>query len=276
MEIELDKVQSQQVLLEMMDRLIEFFDKHNLRYYMVGGTLLGAVRHQGFIPWDDDVDLGMPRPDYERFLDLVKTEPIAPELKVLSGRDKTLSMPHCEVINTDTRVEKETAEYIREDCLVNHLFIDIMPQDGWPSDDEAARKLDKKMTRYRYLIQNGRARLGKGTTLVRALMKAPLILYMRIVGVNRIIDKMEAIAKQYDYDKSDYVGAITMGIYGPGERCLRSEVAQTEHISFEGRSICAPGGKEKYLSQIFGDYMQLPPENQRKDHRMTVWIKSDI
>lgn len=152
-----------------------------------------------------------------------------------------------------------------------HLFIDIFPQDGWPEEQKEAETLFRKMKRYRYLIQCGRAKLGKGVSWKRILAKTPMVLWMRIVGYERIIKKMNRIATAHDYDGSCYVGAVTYGIYGVGERCLRKDVVRFVKVPFEGREYWAPGCWETYLTQIFGDYMQLPPEEKRIDHKMAVW-----
>lgn len=267
----LDKKETQGLLLEMLDAFVAYCGKHDLRYYLVGGTLLGAVRHQGFIPWDDDIDVGMPRPDYERFLRLVKTDPVAPHLVAVSGEDGTLGNPYCELVHMGTRLERNSSRYIRKKCQMLHLFIDIFPQDGWPEEQKEAETLFRKMKRYRYLIQCGRAKLGKGVSWKRILAKTPMVLWMRIVGYERIIKKMNRIATAHDYDGSCYVGAVTYGIYGVGERCLRKDVVRFVKVPFEGREYWAPGCWETYLTQIFGDYMQLPPEEKRIDHKMAVW-----
>lgn len=268
----LDKRGVQKLLLSMMDAFDAYCRKYDLRYYLVGGTLLGAVRHHGFIPWDDDVDVGMPRPDYEKFLKLVKTDPVGPQLQAISGEDGTLSNPYCELIHMGTRLERNSSQFIREKCQNLHLFMDIFPQDGWPEDDREAQKLSEDMKKKRYLIQNARAKIGKGTSFVHILAKTPLVLVMRMVGYQRLIDKMNQIAKMYDYDHSKYVGAITYGIYGPGERCLHDEVVNFTEVEFEGRKYPAPGCYDTYLTQIYGDYHKLPPEKKRVDHKMNVWV----
>lgn len=271
----LDKRETQQVLLDMLDRFVEYCKKHGLRYYLVGGTLLGAVRHHGFIPWDDDIDVGMPRPDYERFLKLVEKEPVAPYLRAISAEADTLSNPYCELLHMGTELERDTSQYIREECQILHLFIDIFPQDGWPESDAAAKRLAAAMKRNRYLIQCGRAKLGKGTSFTHMLAKAPVVFLMRLVGYKRLLRHMDRVAKRFDYDTSRYVGAITYGIYGPGERCLREEVVEFGELEFEGRMLCVPGCWDSYLHRIYGDYMKLPPEEKRKDHRLRVWLKEN-
>ena len=268
----LNKREIQSVLTEMLVAFTDYCDRHQLRYYLVGGTLLGAVRHQGFIPWDDDIDVGMPRKDYERFLELVKREPVNDHLVAISGEDGTLSNPYCELIHTGTHLERNSSQYIREKCQILHLFLDIFPQDGWPESDEEAEKLAKQMKRKRYMIQNARAKIGKGTSLGHIIAKTPIVLLMRCIGYQCVINQMNHIAAKYDYDRSKYVGAVTFGIYGAGERCLHDDVVNFQHVIFEGHKLCAPGGYEKYLTQIFGDYMQLPPEEKRIDHKMMVWL----
>ena len=272
----LDKQQIQQVLKGMLDEFVAYCQKHGLRYYLVGGTLLGAVRHQGFIPWDDDIDVGMPRKDYERFLELVKREPINDHLIAISGEEGTLSNPYCELIHTGTHLERDSSQYIREKCQVLHLFLDIFPQDGWPESDEEAVKLARQMKHKRYMIQNARAKIGKGTSVGHIIAKTPVVLLMRCIGYQRVIDQMNRIATRYDYDHSKYVGAITYGIYGPGERCLHDEVVAFTNVAFEGKQYCAPGCYDTYLRQIFGDYMQQPPEEKRIDHKMIVWAEFDV
>ena len=267
----LDKQETQKLLLEMLDAFVAYCQKYGLRYYLVGGTLLGAVRHQGFIPWDDDIDVGMPRADYDRFLSLVKEDPVAPQLAAVSGEDGTLGNPYCELIHMGTRLDRNSSKFIRNKCQMLHLFIDIFPQDGWPEDRSEAEKLSRKMKWYRYLIQCGRAKFGKGISWKRTLAKTPMVLLMRIVGYERVIGKMNRIAITYNYDSSRYVGAVTYGIYGVGERCLREDVVKFVKVPFEGREYMAPGCWDTYLTQIFGDYMQLPPKEKRVDHKMEVW-----
>lgn len=266
------KREIQILLIQMLDELVAYLERHHLRYYLVGGTLLGAVRHKGFIPWDDDIDIGMPREDYEKLIEMEQTDPIATNLKLISDRKGTFTNPFSELICMNTRLERKTAEYIREDCSVKHLFIDIIPQDGWPENEEKAKRLFQKMKMLRYLLQCSRARMGAGTSFAHRIVKFPFVLLGRMIGYKCILNRMNQIACRYAYDQSKYVGAVTYGIYGSGERCLREETVAFKSVEFEGKCYNAPGCSEQYLTQIYGNYMQMPPPEKRITHRMRVWL----
>lgn len=273
MERQLSQKEVHETLLQMLVAFAEYCNKHDLRYYLVGGTLLGAIRHKGFIPWDDDIDVGMPRPDYERFLDLVKEEPISELYDVISARENTLSLPFAEMIHKKSRLERPTSKYIDEDYQQLYLFLDIFPQDGWPENDATAKLLVKRTNFLRKLSTESRARLGGGTNLFKKLVKIPAILLGRAIGTNAINHHLDQIGKKYNYDLSKYVGAITYGIYGVGERCVREEVFPLTAVEFEGHSFCAPKCYDSYLKGIFGDYMTLPPKEKQVSHGLGVWLE---
>lgn len=272
MERRLERQEVQKLLLEMLEAFAAYCRKHELRYYLVGGTLLGAVRHQGFIPWDDDIDVGMPRPDYERLLALAKEEPVAPQYRIISAEDDTLSLPFAEMIHLDTRLERPTSKYIDGDFRQLYLFLDIFPQDGWPESEQAARCLVRRTNFLRKLSTESRATLGVGTNVARIIAKTPAILIGRAIGTSRINRHLDKIAKKYNYDLSKYVGAVTYGIYGIGERCERETVFPLKEVTFENRAFLAPGCTDSYLTGIFGDYMTPPSKEKQVSHGLTVWL----
>ncbi len=275
MERRLERQEVQKLLLEMLDAFAAYCRKHELRYYLVGGTLLGAVRHQGFIPWDDDIDVGMPRPDYERLLALAKEEPVAPQYRIISAEDDTLSLPFAEMIHLDTRLERPTSKYIDGDFRQLYLFLDIFPQDGWPESEQVARRLVRRTNFLRKLSTESRATLGAGTNVARIIAKTPAILLGRAIGTSRINRHLDKIARKYNYDLSKYVGAVTYGIYGIGERCEREAVFPLKEVTFENRVFWAPGCTDSYLTGIFGDYMTPPPKEKQVSHGLTVWLEDN-
>jgi lipopolysaccharide cholinephosphotransferase len=273
MERQLTLREVQEVLLEMLLAFSGYCEKHGLRYYLVGGTLLGAVRHKGFIPWDDDIDVGMPRPDYERFLTLVRDEPVAEKYRVISARENTLPLPFAELVYVNSRLERPTSQYIDGDFRQLHLFLDIFPQDGWPESRREAERLVRRTNFLRKLSTESRATIGAGTSPFKRIAKIPAILLGRAIGTYRINRHLDDIAKKYNYDLSKYVGAVTYGIYGIGERCIREEVLPLVPVEFEGHRFPAPACTDSYLRGIFGDYMTLPPQEQQVSHGLTVWLE---
>ena len=267
--------ETQTLLVDMLQDFADYCRKHNLRYYLVGGTLLGAIRHKGFIPWDDDIDVGMPRPDYERFLDLIQEEPVSADYQIISLRDGTSPLPFAELVHKKTKVERPHLKYMEEDQVVQHVFMDIFPQDGWPDDENEARAVFKKAAKLRFMNKMAKARIGGGTTWIRAIGKIPFALVAKLQGAYRINQKLDVFAKRYDFDESKYVGAITYGIYGMGERCLREEVIDFAEVEFEGRTFWAPGCWDSYLAGVYGDYMTLPPEEKRISHELKVYLTEE-
>lgn len=263
------------VLLDMMKKFAAYCDVHGLRYYLVGGTLLGAIRHHGFIPWDDDVDIGMPRPDYERFLSLVEKEPIGNNLQVLSGDRGTLSIPFAEMIDLSTSLDRDTSDYIAEKYQILHLFLDIFPQDGWPSTDAECEAVVKKGKKFLFDVQNSRAKCFHGTSLFRKIAKTPVVLFERIKGNKKIVhDFCSWAASVADYDSAKFVGSITCVTGGMGERCDGKNTRQLLKVPFEDSEFFVPGSYDEYLCGKYGtNYMELPPESKRQTHRMRVYKK---
>ena len=253
-------------ILDLLVKFAEYCDTNNLRYYLLGGTLLGAVRHKGFIPWDDDIDVCMPRPDYEKFIEL---QNIDNTMEIRCIENETSDFPFMKIIDKKTLVRQPYSE----ESETSSLWIDVFPFDGWASDKKQSERDMKARNRLDWILAYAQTKIGAGTTKVRAVLKLPMVFAARLIGGKNIAKKMNELAQKYDYNSSDWVGNFVWACYRMRERIPKEWFEQRVKLPFEGHEFWAPKEWDKYLTQIYGDYMALPPEDKRVNHNMEVWLK---
>ena len=255
-----------QVDLDIVKEFIDFCDKNSLRYFMLGGTMLGAIRHGGFIPWDDDIDLGMFRDDYEKFLELSYKLP--DNLKVVNYRNTPSYQYYItRILDTETKVEEER---IGNENRYTNASIDIFPVDGTPNN-----KLLRKIYFFRVLYHRALMSLCYKDSIdrkrPRGTAEKMLLWVMERLPVERMTtpykqkEKIDKLLRKQKVEGSRFIGNI-MGAYRtkeivPAEFYGKGKMYPFEDIELRGMEMA-----DEYLKWTYGDYMQLPPEDKRKTH----------
>lgn len=255
---EIEKESYKRIPLEILKYVADFCEKNNIRYSLAYGTLLGAIRHKGFIPWDDDVDIIMPRKDYERFRELYHSDRYVFSDIQLNSKHPT---GMAKVYDTNTVFVgrgKEKRSY--------GLFVDVFTVDNFPSDkiekEKWLRKIKKLIMINRIKNTNfagafvSREKLGIFASLRRFLIKiVPL-------PMNYIRKRIKEIAMMYDGQDTGVVG-ITMSVDNPRDVYPSDLFEEYKDVEFEGMTFKAIRHYDIWLKACYGNYMQLPPEEKR-------------
>lgn len=258
----------QMVEFDLLKTFKRICDKYHLSYFLSAGTLLGAVRHKGFIPWDDDVDVAMPRPDYERFLVVAKKELAAPYY--LDVRENSAA-PWAKLENTSMRVKTE----MNYNDQVWYAWIDIWPMDAMPSNPlhYFIRKLHICFRQKMYVLSecdNFVNRWKKRSAGKRLLIEFIHSIHLaKLFNSDRQLEKWIRVLKKYPYEKGKYIGNL-MGEYKFKYMKAHEIYEPGKELMFEGEMFRVPEHYDVILTSIYGDYMKLPPEDERGIHKIEI------
>jgi lipopolysaccharide cholinephosphotransferase len=255
----------------ILKQFAEFCDEHGLVYYLAYGTLIGAIRHNGYIPWDDDIDVWMPRADYDKLLESFNREKRFPELKLISPFDKGARHTFVKIINTDT-VKIETGTTYRDTFL--GVDIDVFPLDGQPTEEKAFLKYFKRLD-LRYKIHLCSILDHKHGSMKRRLAAGVAALIPQFM-IRRMIKKCDKLAKCYDYSTATYIGSKASLYNYTNDRYKKEDFSERIKVRFEDADFYAPVGYDKILRSLYKDYMQLPPEEKRVTHHANqcYWVEA--
>lgn len=252
---------TQEDTLVILSKIKKICEKLHLKYWGMYGTLIGAVRHNGFIPWDDDLDLAMPRKDYEIFLHYFKEN------------DNQIDGLYID----NPLVNDESFFYISRVCDRDHLlefddrtytsglFVDIYPLDGMGTEKD--RKNIKKYARTAALLRkkmdlNCRKSFLCGKSFPSKILHIPLVLSVKCTGIKHLFYELDELSQKYQWDDSEFVGVP----YWAGNLRFLNKTwfSETIDLKFENTTLPAPIGYDQILREIYGDYMKLPPKNERQ------------
>lgn len=241
-------------ILNIMDVINAICNENELKYYIVGGTLLGAVRHQGFIPWDDDLDIAMPRTDFEKFIKICKNKlPLPYKLQWITT-NKQYWLPYAKIENGNT-VFSEVCNLNKNQTM--GIFVDIFPLDD-------VSKYSKVIDKRKWLINKMETMICLQFGNDSKGLKKKFANCFTIEQLNKMITKLMSCTNNtknkfymnFGSQYSAYKQTIKKEWYGEGKMLL-----------FEGRYFCAPSKYQDVLKSIYGEnYMTLPPIEKRKTH----------
>lgn len=260
-----------QLSFKVLCRVRDVCEANGITYSLTGGTLIGAARHQGFIPWDDDIDIMMPRPDYDRFIQIVRNGEYGFDLHCaeMDGPDYGYTIAKACHRNTVVRENGSGTEV--------GVFVDIFPVDG-AGDQEWSAGLRAKV----FVFLHGLKISANWTSFRRSKLRRwyyePLrylcYLLSKLLGKKQIDRMVNSFLRSRRYEDCAYVGRL-LGDHGSHEVMPKALFEGTCRLPFEGELFDAIAGYDAFLTRLYGDYMQLPPPDKQATHHEfeAYWVE---
>ena len=254
-EAELKKIQEFE--LGILSDFMKICDENGLRYFAFAGTGIGAVRHKGFIPWDDDIDIQMTRPDYEKFLNLFPAYAKQNGLMVVNHTTKPYyGRNFSKIIDCDTVLIEP--QYKTDDPI--GVFVDIWPLDGLPENKVKRYFYDKRAVLLSKLILASSMKKDKSLSF----FKRAAIFFAGMFNPHKLVLKLERMAKKYPVERSKFIKCYLAGSF----IFSRDEYKEKILLPFEDTEFFAPAEYDLILKKEYGNYMQLPPLEERVPHHV--------
>ena len=261
---EIDIAHLKELQMQVMDFVDGFCRSNHIKYFITAGTLIGALRHKGYIPWDDDIDIVMLRDDYEKFISMFRD--YSRRYKVYSiETDDNCHYAYAKVYDDET-IFIEGHE--REGDKLIGVNVDVFPLDYGTDDYNEAVRLKKRIKWIDDIVTVKRI-APKDRGLIKNFSLHVLKAICSIIPFSWCIKRIDRMARRFEADiNSRYVVNAVIYAKGERERLERKWFNESIEVSFEGRRYLAPVGADQYMRRLFGDYMKLPPEDKRISHHL--------
>lgn len=251
-------------LLNLLKNVSELLEKYNLKYSIWAGTLLGAVRHKGFIPWDDDIDIAMERGEYEKLIEIIKNDDELINHFVGYELGKN-DFPFLKFVNT--KISVSSAE-----LLDKYLWLDIFPIDKVPEPGKIFFARQRWLNRNYWIYRENKygVTIGKSTNWFKKIIYRIRRFYLSREKEEKIVNKMIKHAEKYKNRKAKSLCCVINGVY-------EKEIFPIEYmdsfqkIQFENESVSCIEKHKEWLTIRYGNYMEIPPVEARETHSLNVF-----
>lgn len=254
--------QLHEVEMEILDEIDRVCKKNNINYFLTGGTLLGAVRHQGFIPWDDDMDIGMFRRDYDKFLEVAKRDLKKEYFLHTESTDPNYWLTFSKVRKNNTLFLEKANSNINN---IQHsgIFVDIFPFDNASKLDSKRQHVNAAIVK---LIVDALFYKSGVYSNTKRCNHPRLVRMFSVLSIKQLHKLKNKIMTGNNDDNSKYIICYATGFSYPRDTHLRSSFAPFKLMKFENRKYWCPNDPDAYLKKGYGDYMKLPDPKDRVNH----------
>lgn len=267
-ELSIDELRK--IQLDILNEFKRVCEENNLQYFLSNGTLLGAVKYNGYIPWDDDVDVCMKREDYLKLLNVYKDS----DKYTLFSHEKNSDylFPFAKLSNNET--------ILIEQCVDNGVQlgvnVDIFPLDGYGNSKSDADRIFNKMQKLRRRLSRAKILPRKNDNLIKKLVKKLLSAFNKLLfGTKRCVKKLDRLAKSLSVKDCNLMGNTVWGFYGSSEAFRKEVFSEGVVVIFENGQYVAPKDSDTYLRGLYGDYKLDPPKEKQVTHHNFNAYKKD-
>ena len=257
---ELSLQEIKEIEIELLKTFDAFCKENGIKYFLSHGTLLGAVRYKKFIPWDDDVDVLVPREDYDRLLSLFSD---GDRYKLFFyEKNSEFTFPYAKLCDMTT-VKTEPG---LEGSLRLGIDMDVFPLDYWDKDIKKAKREAKRLSKNRFYLNLTKLHKPDSVNPVKRFIKGIVMFFCKLYGSGYYIKKIHKDCHKPSQENSPYMGGKSWCVYGERDIIPSGVFSSSVMIEFEGAMFPAPADYHTYLTCLYGDYLPEPPKEKQKTH----------
>lgn len=255
-----------EIELKLLQTVISICQRHKINYFMIGGSLLGAVRHQGFIPWDDDIDIGFTRPEYDRFLAVAAKELLNEQQLITDVNTQNYGFAFSKIVATNTEMIET---YNLPNNAVHQVYIDLFPFDSIADDSRQRQKQYRQFKYFNRLIIE-RLHYGHDDSLKKRIFIVVLNYLNRFRKITTLKAKRLTVMQAFEHQAGSHDRINLCSQYTYGKEIMKSgELAQFTNVPFENLTVSVPTAYDAILSRMYGDYMELPPKEKQVEKHLS-------